>query len=420
MLVFAVAVCFRGLVCLPALVKPERAYGMDTRGYLAIADNLFRGNGFSWDSKPPYRQNIVRTPPYPLILSGLYSPFRNERPAIVFQVILGGLLAVLVFFLGQRVSGNGLLPGLLAACDPFTAIFGAMLYTETLFAVLLTLGVLLLFNRKNTLAGLTMGLACLTRPSGVMLALAGIYPAWRKDWRGLWDFLWGFMALPLMWMTRNYLVSGLFTLSSVSDVNLYVFIGPMTRAEAEGTSYQEAWESSRQDLYQRYDVDPWRAANDPDFVREARKEGMKEMAAHPAAFARICLKGIARGLGGLDFNLPSEVLAEPQATQGSLTGAMAALLHGDTRGFANGISERLRGTPPIALIYTIYSWIFLLGLYILAARGTRMKPEQATCLVLTMGLIAVAGPLASFRFRAPGQGLLEAMAIRGRRTGPGK
>lgn len=413
------AVFFRGLVCLPALVNPERAYGMDTRGYLALADNLARGNGFSWDTEPPYRQNIVRTPLYPLILSGLYSPFRNERPAIVFQVILGGLLAVLVFFLGQRVSGNGLLPGLLAACDPFTAIFGAMLYTETLFAVLLTLGVLLLFNRKNTLAGLAMGLACLARPSGVVLALAGMYPAWRKDWRGLWDFLWGFAALPLMWMARNYLVSGLFTLSSVSDVNLYVFLGPMTRAEAEGTSYQEAWESSRSDLYKQYDTDPWRSANDPAFVREARAEGLREITGHPAAFARTFLMGMARGLGGLDFNLPSEVLAEPQATQGSLTGAIAALLRGDTRGFANGITERMRGTSPIAIIYTIYSWVFLLGLYILAASGTRLKPEQVTCLVLTVGLIAVAGPLASFRFRTPGQGLLEAIAIRGRRAGPG-
>ncbi len=409
-LIFAVAVGFRCAVSAPALIKPERAYGMDTKGYLAIADNLIRGNGFSWDSGPPFRQNIVRTPPYPLILSALYSPFRDERPAMVFQIILGGILAVLVFFLGQRVSGDGLLPGLLAACDPFTAIFGAMLYTETLFAVLLTMGALLLFRGKNTLAGLAMGLACLTRPSGIILAIAGIYPAWKRDWVGLCNFIWGFLALPLMWATRNYLVSGLFTLSSVSDVNFYVFIGPMTRAEAQGTSYQEAWEASRPDLYQQYDTDPWRAANDPDFVREARKEGMREITGHPKAFALICAKGLLRGLGGLDFNLPSAVLADSQKAQGSLTGAIASLLHGDLKGFASGITERLSGTPPVALIYTVYSWLFLLVLYILAARGTRMKPEQVTCLALTVGLIAVAGPLASFRFRAPGQGLLEAMA----------
>lgn len=416
LLVFGIAIGFRCLVSGPALVSPGRAYGMDTRGYLAMADNLVRGNGFSWDFEPPYRQNIVRTPPYPLILSALYSPFRDERPALVFQIILGSLLAVLVFFLGKRVSGDGLLPGLLAACDPFTAIFGAMLYTETIFAVLVTLGALLLFRGKNILAGLAMGLACLARPTGVILALGGMYPAWKRDWPGLCNFLWGFLALPLMWATRNYLVSGLFTLSSVSDVNLYVFIGPMTRAEAEGTSYREAWKSSRQDLYQRYGADPWRAANDPEFVREARREGFREIAGHPAAFARICLKGLARGFGGLDFNLPSGVLAEPQATQGSLTGAIAALLHGDLRGFFAGIVERLGGTPPVALVYTVYSWLFLFLLYILAARGTRMKPEQVTCLVLTMGLVAVAGPLASFRFRAPGQGLLEAMARCGRRT----
>lgn len=419
LVVFGIAIGFRCLVSAPGLANPERAYGLDTGGYLAIADNLLRGNGFSWDSKPPYRQNIVRTPLYPLVLSALYSPFCDERPSLLFQVILGGLLAVLVFFLGQRVSGDGFLPGLLAACDPFTAIFGAMLYTETLFAVFLTLGALLLFQKKNVLAGLAMGLACLTRPTGIILTVGGIYPAWKRDWTGLCNFLWGFLALPLMWATRNYLVSGLFTLSSVSDVNLYVFIGPMTKAEATNTSYQEAWKASRQDLYQQYDTDPWRAANDPNFVREARAEGLREIVGNPAAFARIYLKGLARGFGGLDFNLPSEVLAEPQKTHGSLTEAIGALLHGDLRGFASGLGQRFSGTPPVALIYTLYSWLFLGLLYILAARGTKMKPEQITCLALTAGLIAVAGPLASFRFRAPGQGLLEGMAVWGQRTGPG-
>ncbi|MGB9590210.1 MAG: hypothetical protein ACPL68_04920, partial [Candidatus Hydrothermia bacterium] len=278
LLVFCIAVGFRCLVSAPALLNPERAYGIDTKGYLAIADNLAAGNGFSWDSEPPFQQNIVRTPPYPLILSALYSPFQDERPALIFQIILGGVLAVLVFFLGQRVSGGGFAPGLLAACDPFTALFGAILYTETLFAVLLTLGALLLFNKRNTLAGLTMGLACLTRPSGIALALAGMYPAWKRDWRGLCGFLWGFVILPLMWALRNYLVSGLFTLSSVSDVNLYVFLGPMTRVEAKRISYEEAWKASRTDLYQQYDTDPWRAANDPDFVRKARTEGLREIA----------------------------------------------------------------------------------------------------------------------------------------------
>lgn len=410
LLVFGIAICFRSLVSLPALMNPERAYGLDTRGYLSIADNLAAGIGFSWDTEPPYQQNIVRTPAYPLVLSALYSPFRDERPALVFQIMLGGLLAVLVFLLGQRVSGDGLLPGILSACDPFTALFGAMLYTETLFAVFLTLGTLLLFQRRNILAGLAMGLACLTRPAGAALALAGLYPAWRRDWRGLCGFLWAFTALPLMWAARNYLVSGLFTLSSVSDVNLFVFLGPMTRAEAEGLSYQEAWKASREDLYQRYEGDPWRAANDPGFLMEARREGLREITARPAAFVRIYLKGLLRGLGGLDFNLPSEVLAERQATQGSFTKAITALMRGDLIGFFGGLRERFSGTPPAAILYTIYSWMFLLALYILSARGTRMRPEHMTCLALAGGLILVAGPLASFRFRTPAQGLLEGMA----------
>jgi len=410
LLVLVIAIGFRCLVSAPALAKPERAYGTDTRGYIALADNLARGIGFSWDSEPPYRQNIVRTPPYPLLLSALYSSFRDERPALIFQIILGGLLAVLVFLLGQKVCGNGLLPGLLAACDPFTALFGAILYTETLFAVLLTLGVLLLFWRRSLLAGLAMGLACLVRPAGLALALGAVYPALRKDWRGLCNFLWGFTALPLMWALRNYLVSGLLTLSSVSDVNLFVFLGPMTRAEAEGITYSEAWRASRADLYERYEKDPWWAVNDPAFIREARREGLREIAARPAAFARICAKGLIAGLGGLDFNLPSQVLARPQDSQGSLSAAIASLAHGDLRGFSSRLKERVTGTPPAAILYTIYSWIFLLALYILAARGMRAKPEQITCLLLVTGLIALAGPLASFRFRTPAQGLLEAVA----------
>lgn len=409
-LVFGIAICFKALVSAPALLNPQRAYGMDTKGYISIAENLFLGRGFSWDDSPPYHQNIVRTPPYPLVLSVLYCPFRDERPVLIFQILLGAFLATLVFLLGQRVSGNGLVGGLLAACDPFTALFGAMLYSETLFAVLLALGALLLFSRRNTLAGLIMGLACLTRPAGIALVLGGIYPAWRKDWRGLLNFLWGFLVLPIMWALRNYMVSGIFTLSSVSDVNMYVFLGPMTKAEAFGITYQEAWGSSRSDLYLKYDKDPWRAANDPDFVREARAEGLREIKGHPSAFVKIYLKGLLKGLGGLDFNLPSHVLAEPQKTHGSLTAAVFALVRGDLRGFWEGLIQRLSGTHPIALVYTIYSWIFLILLYVLVARGIRMKPEEITCLAISIGLIFVAGPLASFRFRTPAHPLLEGIS----------
>ena len=412
-LVFAIALAFRALVSAPGLANPERSHGLDTGGYILLADNLWHGNGFSWDTLPPYQANIVRAPVYPLFLALARAPWHSDRPALVLQILLGAFLALLVFYLGETASGNGFLPGLLAALDPFTALFGAMLYSELLFSILIALGALLLFRKKTPAAGLILGFSCLVRPTGIALVVAGIYPALRRDWRGLGEFLACFAAVPVLWIVRNALVTrmALFpALSGVSDINLFVFTAPMTRAEAEGTSYQEAWQASDPVLRAQYESDPYRAANDPAFLVQARRQALGEIISRPLAYCSIYAKGLVRGLGGLDFSLPSRVLAEPPRTQGSLGAALRALVLGDLPGFRNALRERFSGTPPVALVYTIYSWLFMLALYFLVVKGTRVSPEHAACLLMAGALVFVAGPLASFRFRMPGHGPLEAVA----------
>jgi hypothetical protein len=173
----------------------------DSPEYVRPATNLVHGHGFSQDSVPPFRPDILRTPAYPLFLTVpvLLTPHSSllsssSGPSfIVLALALQLLLALFTVWLTWRLALElGLGPGtsafaaLLVALSPNLIFYSIKLTTETLFASLLLM-TLLLIKRFRALhrwqellaSGACCGLLILTRPIAAFFPLLlAVYLLW--------------------------------------------------------------------------------------------------------------------------------------------------------------------------------------------------------------------------------------------------
>ncbi len=340
------AVAFRLALLAPVLANPQRAVWLDSPYYIQLAHALLDG------SFP----TIVRTPLYPLFLC-LFKPL---LPALLAQVLLGGLFAVLVYRLG------GLLPGILAALDPLQALFTGVLYTETLFSVLVLAAALLWRRGRGFWTGAVAGLACLARPAGLALGALGFFKLRGKQKLG---YFLSFGATVGLWALRNWLYKGFLGLSTVSSVNLLLF-----------------WAPERGEAYEEYLEDPYAAAEDPAWASRARAEALRAVAKNPTKAALRFGRGLLLSLGGTDTHFPSALLL----------GETGPKLTHDPLG-------ALKAKWPV-LPFVLYSWLFSLATVPLALANFKGK-NFPLALAALLGL-ALAGAAGGFRMRAGWEGLL--------------
>ena len=185
MLVFAVALLVRFLF----LAQFPYLYGLgldqdpaglpgDTQsGYDAIAQSILRGDGYR-DISGVARNR--RLPGYPLFLAVVYSVFgRNFVAVKIVQCLLDALTACMTAMIAWKASERrtiALLGGLLWSVYPFGVIMSATMTSETLFAFFLVLAIWMSLEWvdspgpwRGAGVGLTLALAALTRPNGVVL-----------------------------------------------------------------------------------------------------------------------------------------------------------------------------------------------------------------------------------------------------------
>ena len=109
----------------------------DRDGYLAIAENLLKDNGFSADGKRP---TAYRPPLYPLLLA-VVTVIGGRWAVAVAQVLLGVGTVWLTFLIGRHLglARGALAAAALVAVDPLLLRYTPQLMTETLFTFLVTL-----------------------------------------------------------------------------------------------------------------------------------------------------------------------------------------------------------------------------------------------------------------------------------------
>lgn len=192
----------------------------DSFTYLAPAGNLLRGLGFTTSDGIA---ETLRTPGYPLLLAAFGL---RVVPVIVFQHLLNVALAVAIYILVMRRLESRFIAisaAILFAIDTPTLHYANKILTETLFtAGLFALFAMIVYAWKLPAAGLLTGALVLIRPVAIAyfvvvalcLALRKVRP------RTIAAYVALALLLPLAWGVRNLQGTGVFTISSISGVNL--------------------------------------------------------------------------------------------------------------------------------------------------------------------------------------------------------
>ena len=196
--------------------------------YDKIAVNVCAGAGLTQD---PHTA-VFRPPLYPLLLALSYRVFGRHLALVgLLQALMGAVTVLVVYRIGREWfdEATGWIAAAIVAIYPFFIFYSALLLTETLFTLLLALGMALLGRaagvtaegrrascRAAALAGAVFGLGVLTRSSLVafVIFLAPIWWLAARD-RGRWRaaFAWAVMLLCMIavltpWAIRNRIRTG--------------------------------------------------------------------------------------------------------------------------------------------------------------------------------------------------------------------
>jgi len=223
-------------------------------GYYELSQNIIAGNGFSFDTEPPYRPNPLRPPVWPYVIAGTAS-VGGYWLVLVLELLMGSLIPVFGLVLSRRIFGKwfGIWTGLLMAIEPYSILLSFILYTETCFIFFFLLSLIHLMRFiderevvQGVLAGLILGLAILVKPTvqffPILIPLF-LLIAWRKHLtRGLVAkvLMIGVLALAVMmpWVYRNKVEFGVWGMSAQPAFNLYVYLVPTVLSIDNGTNFQ--------------------------------------------------------------------------------------------------------------------------------------------------------------------------------------
>jgi uncharacterized membrane protein YdjX (TVP38/TMEM64 family) len=138
------------------------------------------------DGTYPERGNLpfFRAPGLPFFIAGVTACHPEQTRIIKYALAMCDALSVLLIFLiALRVHGtraHGLVAAVLAALHPFFIGGVTDIRTEPLFMMLLVAATWFALRRDFALAGLLLGLATLTRPTGLLCIPLFALFAWRR------------------------------------------------------------------------------------------------------------------------------------------------------------------------------------------------------------------------------------------------
>ncbi len=282
----------------------DRIYTPDSQDYIQLSDSLEKWGSFERDGRP----EIFRTPGYPLLLAFAAS-WQDSwwRAVLVFQIVLDVALVYLTFLLGWTLVEErvGLIAAALLAIEPVAVASCLRILSDSLYAFLFTLAVLLLVHhlRSNRwwallIAALMLGAACYVRPVGLAMAMVAVLMVLLVGGKQRWKravVLASIVALSVRaWVVRNTLVADYVGFSNFTTDALYYFAAPEVVAETDKIPPEEARaEMKKTGELINIDKTPGQAA-------AARKqEALRIITEHPWLYVRLHLQG------SLGFFLPA-------------------------------------------------------------------------------------------------------------------
>jgi 4-amino-4-deoxy-L-arabinose transferase-like glycosyltransferase len=147
--------------------------------YLRLAENLAAGKGYIG-----LRENglqLLYPPLFPCLIAGLTGIVGNaELAARVINMLAGSVMILPVFFIGKQLGSRrlGILAAILVAIHPFFISMATVILSETVYMLLIMSGLYAVIRAGkagsvlySVLAGLCFGLAYLTRPEALLIAV---------------------------------------------------------------------------------------------------------------------------------------------------------------------------------------------------------------------------------------------------------
>lgn len=384
--------------------RPDAFARADSGGYLALADSMRAGRGFTLDGTAP---DATRTPGYPAFLAAHRLVSSDPRFPALTQAFLDSGTAVLV---AQAGLALGLGPaawagGLLYAVEPAAATHSVLLLTETLSTFLLAVSLLLACRmmrdeRSSPVAaaawGLALGAAALVRPVNLYLTVpwaAAMLLSRRNLFRPLLLGAALSSALTLSWCARNAAVLGSFSFTSITGASLLFWEAPAVLSVADGIPYGEA--------QTRLEADFKAAHPGPldafDESRLRRAEAKRILRAHPGAMLKTHVLAVARILLGPALDLVDDELFPAAPPDRGDSGAFGA---------AGAGTLALARRKPLLWGVLALTLAVLGAAYALAAAGVfalRRRKDAAAAVLAPLAYLLVlsSGGWAYYRFRVP-------------------
>lgn len=209
------------------LLFPQVPLLMDPVGYDKAGWRLVQGMGLPL-VKIDNESIVPRPPGYPMFLASIYLVFGHNYQAVrIIQAILDSLTCLIIFYLGSRVF-NVSIGYISSICYAFyypVIIYTGLLYTESLFTLILAISMLFLFfaieNDRVKYwigSGVFFGLATLVSSRSMYLPLfifGGLF--WKtlsvkKTLRRVGIIVLCMLVLFSPWTLRNYLTTRRFIL----------------------------------------------------------------------------------------------------------------------------------------------------------------------------------------------------------------
>ncbi len=155
----------------------------DQRHYADLARNIAEGRGYEAFGKT----ELEISPLFPALHAvGLQIVRDPMASGAIVAILIASLVPVAGAGFVGRVLGPraGLLAGLLIAAEPHLVLRSSFLEPETLGALLYLWLATLLVRGSHAMAGVALGLACLTRPEALLLLplLVLLQVRWRVPW----------------------------------------------------------------------------------------------------------------------------------------------------------------------------------------------------------------------------------------------
>lgn len=370
----------------------------DSQQYLLLARSL---PAYHWDGRP----NTFRPPGYPLLIRLCC----DRIPVIVvFQALLGGLSVLGVGWLGWRWFGwlVGVIAAGLLAIDVPSLFYSGLVMSETLFAALVVLAVVLHERGWLSLTGLALGTAALVRPVGLILILPFAFAAIRRHgWTRAIRLIAAFVLLPALWCGRNWLHYHRFSFGSNGAFNLLYSNAAAVVADQQGIERDSARSLlASQVALPESETNPLRAAE------LLERQALRVISGDPLRYIGLILRGVAWTMTGTKSDELVGFL-----TEGVRTGYEASL--GRRLRSAGGVERTaVIGLSLIELVLTLGS--LLLALLALFYRGTRARVLLPLGIVLC--LVLAVGPFTDGRFRVPVMPLVYLSAAAGLRRWTGQ